>query len=195
MSVYLFSSEGMSSRNSVIMDYVILLTKTAKCPFVIGGDFNVSPACMDETGLPQQMGGTIVAPCEDSYVAAGFSSLVDFFIIHHGMAAQTTVCRVDQLAPIAKHSPVRISIRSDLKHVLSRQITKPVAYPKAAPICCRQVPVVDHELMKSVVFSEVLRSFAFADPPRNVCPACRSPGRRDVFPGAQLGHGGQREEP
>ncbi len=57
-----------------------------------------------------------------------------------GIAAQTTVCRIDLRAPVAKHCPVRISIRADLKHVLSRQITVPVSYPKAAPICCRQEP-------------------------------------------------------
>jgi hypothetical protein len=150
ISVYLFCSEGMSSRNIAIMEYVLLLTKVARCPFIIGGDFNISPSCMDAAGFPQQLGGTIVAPCEDTYVSGGFSSLVDFFIIHNGIAAQTTVCRIDVLAPVAKHSPVRISIRADLKSVLTRQITKPAPYPKAAPICCRQDLPVDRALVELV---------------------------------------------
>ncbi len=74
----------------------------------------------------------------------------DYYINHQGSTGETTVCRIDNMAPVAKHCPVRISVRADVKHVLTRQITKPVPYPKAAPICCRQVPVIDQALASSV---------------------------------------------
>ena len=70
--------------------------------------------------------------------------------MHLGIADQTTVCQVDLSAPVAKHSPVRISIRADLKHVLTRQHTKPTPYPKAAPVCCRQNLPADRELVELV---------------------------------------------
>ena len=42
---------------------------------------------------------------------------------------------------------MRLAIRADVKHVLSRQISRPPAYPKAPPVCCRQAPVINQALV------------------------------------------------
>ena len=86
------------------------------------------------------MGAIVMAPFDDTYVSGGFSSKIDFFIVHTGLSSLVTCCSVDDGAPISKYSIVRLSLRADSKQVLSRQMVRPIMYPKAAPVCCRMPP-------------------------------------------------------
>ena len=140
ISVYLFDSEGLSGRNEALLAYIVSLVKVAKCPFVIGGDFNLHPSTLASHCCVEQMGAIVMAPFDDTYVSGGFSSKIDLFIIHTGLSSLVTCCSVDDGAPIAKHSVVRLSLRADNKQGLSRQMVRPVMYPKAAPVCCRFSP-------------------------------------------------------
>jgi len=54
ISVYLWTSEGMSPRNIEIMTEISKLTKIIRGPWVIAGDFNVNPDMMKQWAIANQ---------------------------------------------------------------------------------------------------------------------------------------------
>ena len=60
-----------------------LTLQGAKPPFIIAGDFNCEPAIMEEKGMPQRMGATIVASAaaRGTFRGGSKSSNIDYFIM------------------------------------------------------------------------------------------------------------------
>ena len=56
------SSEGASEENLALLQRLAAAIKTLKIPWVIGGDFNMTPAALRATNWPQVVKGTVVAP-------------------------------------------------------------------------------------------------------------------------------------
>ena len=64
MSIYLRDSVGVSENLDVLREAAALV-KALHGPWIIAGDFNVSPQELADANWPQVLGGTIVPPPEN----------------------------------------------------------------------------------------------------------------------------------
>ena len=48
LSVYLWTSEGMSQRNAELLDEIERVTKLLRAPWVLGGDLNMNPQSLED---------------------------------------------------------------------------------------------------------------------------------------------------
>ena len=150
VTVYLYVAEGISERNRAIIDYVVNLTRVANTPCIIGGDFNMSPETLAQSGVLDGSSLEIVVPDEHTYCSAGTSSKIDYFIVHRSLAAQVTSCAIDPSAPVTKHCPVTLSLPVETKAVITRQLRAPAPHPKAPLISCQPKPCKHQELRTSL---------------------------------------------
>ena len=81
ISLYLKDGEGMSPTNLSRLGQVHDLIKSLKVPWIVLGDFNMSPATLDQGGFLDLLGGTVVlADAGTATCHAGKGSLIDFAI-------------------------------------------------------------------------------------------------------------------
>jgi hypothetical protein len=60
ITIYLKDGEGLSQTNLTRLGQVHGLIKANKIPWIILGDFNMSPATLDQRGLLELIGGTVI---------------------------------------------------------------------------------------------------------------------------------------
>ena len=82
MSIYLCESEGLSSENMSILEAAAVALGTATGPWIVGGDWNMPPQLLLQSGWLEIVQGVIVAPdpptCNDS--------VYDYFVVHWSLA-------------------------------------------------------------------------------------------------------------
>ena len=62
MSVYLWTGESLVERNAALLQRLSLLLKSIKWPWVVGGDWNVDAAALQQAGWPGKLGCQLFAP-------------------------------------------------------------------------------------------------------------------------------------
>jgi hypothetical protein len=87
ISLYLKDGEGMSPTNLLRLGQVHDLVQALKVPWIIFGDFNMSPGTLDQGGFLDLIGGTVIlADGGASTCTAGTGSLIDFAIARKDIA-------------------------------------------------------------------------------------------------------------
>jgi hypothetical protein len=140
-SLWLYPGEGLSQRNLDLLDAVGKVLRGTALPFVLAGDFNVSAACMAETGWVEAVGGIIVTPGEAFTCISPFSSsAIDFFIIDARLSGCVTSCHVDIDAHTRPHRPVVLKLHGNARSRTINVLWKPRDIPVASCIGCSPRP-------------------------------------------------------
>ena len=128
-SVYLKDSEGASETNLQLLQEIAIFLSCLKGPWIIGGDWNMSPQILESTNFTAMVRGVIVAPAAPTCNGAVY----DYFVISEGLQPCVAgVARVDD-AGLNPHWPARIYLRSDARRHLVRQLVRPRKIPGQLP--------------------------------------------------------------
>ena len=88
--VYLYDGEGWSDRNVSIMHEVASALVALGQPFVMMGDFNMSPSEFGQGSFLDSVKGVVLAPDEPTFQATNSNSIIDFFVISASLACAVT---------------------------------------------------------------------------------------------------------
>jgi exonuclease III len=90
-SVYLKDSEGISDTNADVLTHLTALIAAVRGPWIIGGDWNVSPDTLRKSNWPSIVGGHIHAPLAPTC----YNSTYDYFVVSKDInPAVAGVCRL-----------------------------------------------------------------------------------------------------
>jgi hypothetical protein len=129
VSVYLHDSEGLSERNLALLEMLVAALRTLRGPWVVGGDWNLTPEQVSSTNILEIMCGQIVAPT----MPTCHQSVYDYFIVPKCIAhAVIAVQRIDD-AGLSPHWPTRLVLRSDMQRMRVREIVRPPRIPGNLP--------------------------------------------------------------
>ena len=80
VSVYLFPSEGLSDRNRVLLEEVARLVTTVRGPWLVGGDFQMSPDQLRASGWVAWVGGRVFCAGQPTCTSAVEGAELDYFV-------------------------------------------------------------------------------------------------------------------
>eukprot|EP00974_Lingulodinium_polyedra_P010080 968967-Lingulodinium_polyedra.AAC.1 len=81
MVVYMAVGEGMSARNAEILASIMATVDSTGLPAIIGGDFNMSPKTLWQSGIPKQGNMTIMAPDGATCITGTSATVLDYFMV------------------------------------------------------------------------------------------------------------------
>ncbi|CAK0792319.1 unnamed protein product, partial [Prorocentrum cordatum] len=140
-SVYLWTAEGMTYRNTEIINKVTWQLETLAGPWIIGGDFQVEPEKMAEVESVKAARARAIASgaeCGTCKHAHGVCE-IDYFIVSDQDVGQVMQARAQEEWPSAPHKPVGLTRRLKVRERLVRVLEKPKALPELA-IGCTPAP-------------------------------------------------------
>eukprot|EP00959_Pyramimonas_sp_CCMP1952_P155455 3252408-Pyramimonas_sp.AAC.1 len=100
-------------------------------PYVLGGDFNMSPSVFFDGSPMGQVSAVIRAPEVPTYAVPQGSSTIDFFVLHRNLDHAVPWVRTDYSAPFSPHRPVQLHIQRAIQDIF---VDVPKRYLKA-PAC------------------------------------------------------------
>ena len=119
VSLYLQSATPASHYpNANILAELFSLVKNWQGPWLIMGDYNLSPLEVSEAGIPAQTGGVVIPPNEPSMDTG---NIIDMIVISRDLAGVTKI-QVDPTAPHRPHLSLVISLDLGLAKVGVMQI-------------------------------------------------------------------------
>ena len=93
-SIYLKDSEGASETNLNLLQEVAIFLSCLRGPWIVGGDWNMSPAVLASTQFLSMVRGVIVAPTAPTCN----NSVYDYFVVSEGLLPSVAgVARVDDV--------------------------------------------------------------------------------------------------
>ena len=107
-SIYAYTGEGSEVANVELLELVARELASCRLPFVLGGDWNMSPAGLAATGMPARLRAAVVHPDEPTYMAAGCESTLDFFLVSEALRPAALSVEVIGGTEVRKHKPVRM---------------------------------------------------------------------------------------
>ncbi|CAK0838233.1 unnamed protein product [Prorocentrum cordatum] len=140
-SVYLWTAEGMTFRNTEIINKVIGQLEALGAPWIIGGDFQVAPEKITEVESVKMAKARVVASgarCGTCRHAYGVSE-IDYFIVSDSLVNQAMYVRVQEEWPSAPHKPVGPTLRLTAQERMVRVLEKPKKLPELG-IGCTPAP-------------------------------------------------------
>ena len=84
-SVYCYTGADAETRNADLLHLVARQLVAVRLPFVLGGDWNQSPADVARTGFPQRLKAFIAVAGEATYVSGGPMTELDFFVVSEAL--------------------------------------------------------------------------------------------------------------
>ena len=128
-SVYLRDSEGLSADNLTILQEVAAVVSQLRGPWVLGGDWNMTPQLLETTNWLRMVQGVVVAPTAPTCNGSTY----DFFVVSAGLRpAVAAVQRLDD-AGLHPHWPARLLIRGNARRPMVRRLVRPCAVPGVLP--------------------------------------------------------------
>ena len=121
VSVYLWNGEGLSKRNLDLLHCLAQVLTTLDGPWILGGDFNLTPELLGECGWLQLARGVAFAPdlptCNEK--------VYDFFVVSEGLAPAVFCVRTLEDGGFNPHSPVRMLLHARPRRFRVRQLAAP----------------------------------------------------------------------
>lgn len=107
MSVYLWHSEGATPRNRAILEQAGLKAKSLQWPWMLAGDFNVTPDELEEDAGDwlRKIGGVVVKSDSPTCRSASGGRIIDYCVIDARMAGAVVAVSADQDFPLAPIIP------------------------------------------------------------------------------------------
>ena len=143
ITVYCHTGLGSEDANRGLLWQVAALIRSLGGPYILGGDFNMTPTALSALGFVQSISGCIVAPPSATYRSAGASTTIDFFVVHEAIA-EGAFAEVFETELVKKHSPVILSLPGASRERLVDVPVRPPRLPTQIPVgCSRFVPPMD----------------------------------------------------
>ena len=146
-SVYGYTSgANAEALNQELLEMLAKEVSAIRLPFILGGDWNVSPEALSLPGFATRLKAVICCPGQATYVAGGAESVLDYFVVSESLRPAVQEVRVVEGSGVKKHRPVEILLsgraRADEVLVLAR----PPPRPPAPPITCKPNPEEEQRL-------------------------------------------------
>ena len=129
VSIYLWTSEGLSERNLSILHHLSLLLRALRGPWVVAGDWNMEPEVLQAAGWPRRLGGQIFAP---SLPTCG-DRCYDFFLLDSRISHMAAGVQAISDAGGRPHRVSRLLLDGTLARGMIRQLVRPRAIPTSLP--------------------------------------------------------------
>ena len=127
--LYLKDSEGASETNLNLLQEVAAFLSCLTGPWIIGGDWNMSPQTLETTNFAAMVRGVIVAPSSPTCNGSTY----DYFVVSEGLRPCVAgIARIDD-SGLNPHWPVRLYLRSNARRHLVRQLVRPCKVPGVLP--------------------------------------------------------------
>ena len=113
------------------MEAATAATSKLKGPWLIGGDFNVTPEVMEKSGWLGMIGGVIVAPVDPTCN----KSVYDYFIVSKSLYDSQAIVGIVRMTDggFHPHHPVRLILRGDSKRKMVRELVRPTKISGTLP--------------------------------------------------------------
>ena len=146
-SVYLQDGVGFAGVNIGILNMVAQVLRAYGGPFVLAGDFNMSPGELRESGWAHALSAKVVdAEGVPTYIAGAAATSLDFFVVSEVlMPAVVSVQVVQDSGQVKKHRPVQLRMRGMSRDSKVQRLRKPKPFPVAQPVGCDRRPPGDYE--------------------------------------------------
>ncbi len=129
-SVYLVDGEGITGTNCAILNRVgkAICAQGAELQVVIGGDFQNCPSAVNEHGLPGVIGGKVVAAdtARGTFRGPRGSSVIDFFVISHGLVTALADVHLVEGTGIKGHVPICIRFKPNPVSLQTLVVRQPI---------------------------------------------------------------------
>ena len=129
VSVYLTCGIGVAAENISKMQSIALYVKQARLPFIIAGDFNMSPQSVLESGWPTQLGAYVLAPEGCITCTTGSGSVLDFAVISACLQPVVQGLRPIAGNPFRPHLGLELLLCSRPRQLQHRVLKVPRAIP------------------------------------------------------------------
>ena len=132
ISVYLFFGEGLSCRNIDLLQAIAGVICELRGPWILAGDFNITPQDLISTGWLQLVGGTVHAPS----LPTCNGRVIDFFVTSATLAFAVVAATVVSDTGTYPHSAVRLLVRASPRCVMVNSLRKPAAFAAVLAAGC-----------------------------------------------------------
>ena len=132
ISVYLFFGEGLSCRNIDLLQAIAGVIGELRGPWILAGDFNITPQDLISTGWLQLVGGTVHAPS----LPTCNGRVIDFFVTSATLAFAVVAATVVSDTGTYPHSAVRLLVRASPRCVMVNSLRKPAAFTAVLAAGC-----------------------------------------------------------
>ena len=134
LSVYMHTGEGLTQENWQILSTIGQWLISQALPFIIGGDCQLEPKQLEDSGWVRAVGGFVVAPQLATVTPSHW--VIDFFVVSRDLAGACEA--VTHLSHhVALHRPVRIVVSTRLIQPKQRAMNRPKPWPAERPSGCR----------------------------------------------------------
>ena len=128
-SIWLHDSQGVSEANLLLPDQAAATLSLLQGPWLIGGDWNITPEQLQATSWLGLVDGVIFAPTHPTC----HGDVYDFVVVARGLAhAVAGISRIEG-AVLHPHWPSRFLLRGDARRQLVRRLVKPRPVPALLP--------------------------------------------------------------
>ena len=100
-SIYLWCGEGLSERNTNLIQQLEILTNTLGLPLICYGDFNIDSKTLAESGFLDKLNVQVLAP--DSSTIASSDSIIDYVLISRSISGIVKSLKIDSAVAFAPH--------------------------------------------------------------------------------------------
>ena len=133
---YWWCGEGLSIRNLSLMDAIKDLVTFYAQPYVLGADFNLEPALLEETGWLKDIGGVLIHTGEVTCTGTGAGSNFDYFVVAQSIAHGFGKAKLVEDTGISPHTPVKVEAELALRTKKIYTFWKPKAFELVKPVGC-----------------------------------------------------------
>lgn len=113
--------------------------KTSASPWIAGGDWNLTPKELADSGWLELVKGVVVQPGRPTCFTKGAPSCIDYFVVDRRIADKTRAV-VKSGGLIKTHRPVILEIRGALRETMVVRQVKPAKFDLDLPHGPRQAP-------------------------------------------------------
>ena len=129
VAIYLWDTEGLSERNQNLLYQLYLLTLLFNMPFIVYGDFNMSPNLLAESEWLNKLRMRIFVPNVKSTLARGENSLIDFVLISFSFAQCLVSLEIDYQVSWWPHFGLVLCILANPRSVQGNVLCIPKKLP------------------------------------------------------------------
>ena len=129
VTVYLQDTEGIGETNQAILTELAAYLGTIRGPWIVAGDWNVTPQQLKAAPWDQIVKGAIKQPNE----ASCNGKVYDFFVVSKSLSASVVAVTALDNGGFSPHSAVRMFLSGAARHKAVRKLTKPKAISADLP--------------------------------------------------------------
>ena len=132
---YMHTGAGLTQENWQILSVIGQWLTSQALPFIIGGDFQVEPGQLEDSGWVRAVGGFVVAPRLATVTPS--HRVIDFFVVSRDLAGacEATTHISQHMAP---HRPVKTVVSTRMIQPRKRVVSRPQPWPLVRPSGCRR---------------------------------------------------------